>query len=326
MARSKKTLKRYCIGIVTKGRPDLTEKTLLSLYFSDQPKSDYDIIIIDNKSSDDDVRELKNFVNSKMLPIKNAYFLGEEVPISVAWNLFLFCAQDYEYRTKIDNDMVMLKTIAFSSAKKTSINTPSPAEADPLAGAPRSASIVGGVNSPSSPIRSHNASYMNKTKKINDISSRFLNHLTGFMTELNVDVAAFVPVAPRQTFISIYESCIKRRIQNKPYLSGGVMQISKKAFDTIGYFDERLSRRIDIEYSQRAIQNGLNIGYHPLYWAVHMGNNNNTDTKDVYDRNFAIATQITERDPIKKYSSSKWDKLYKKLTKASLKNLIINVY
>lgn len=319
----------HCVGMLIQNRWDLTHNALMSIYYSDQPKGSYDLFLIDNASDQENVEQLKDFVNSGLVPVKNAYFFANETSISRAWNLFLALTQDYDYRVKFDNDLVLMKTITPSTEPKSDSPIPdsNPAEVDPLAGAPRSGTIIGGVNSPTSRLQSRTAGIgtRNKLYSVSDNSSRFLDHLTGFSKEYEVDVAALAPVPPKSIFPSTMQDLSNREFGGRSYLMGGCMQISKKAFDVLGYFDERLPRRIDLEYSQRAIRNKINIGYHPDYWVVHMGANQPTDEKAVRDQKIALATSIIQQQPITSYANSQWEKVLRQIQKASMKYKIVNV-
>ena len=101
--------REYAVGILVKNRPELTEKTLLSLFYADQPPTSYDLYIIDNGSSQRNLNELKEWVGSSVLRTKNMFCLsGYSIP--QAWNLFLMATKDYSFRTLMDNDMVLYNT------------------------------------------------------------------------------------------------------------------------------------------------------------------------------------------------------------------------
>jgi len=242
----------------------------------------------------------------------------------------LSMTKDYDYRLKLDNDIVMLKTVT-PPAKIGSDGSPvpdsSPAEVDPLSGSPRSGAIIGGVNSPTSRLHSPSVGIGSRGKKsfVSDNSSRFIDHLTGFAEANAVDLTALVPVPPTMAFPSAFNEAVNRTLDGRSYLAGACMLISKKAFELLGYFDERLDKRIDIEYSQRAIRNRINIGYHPSYWSIHIGAREPTDEKAVRDQKYAIATQIMQSQPIPNYSDSTWEKVLRQIKKSSQKHKIVNI-
>jgi len=315
---------KCAVCILIKNRFDLTHQTLMSLKFSSQNKSTYDLFLIDNNSSEKSKNNLKRFINSDILEIKNAYFLSSEVSIPQAWNLFLGLTYDYNYRLKIDNDIVLLKTIipALSSNKKNIIDAPSPADSDPLSGAPRSGAIIGGVtlNSSTATVGIHH-------KKSDDVpqNSNFIQHMRLFGNDNDVEIVSLLPVPPNGTFISMYNDSISRKINGRNYLLGGCMQISKKAYDTLGYFDERLSRQIDVEYTQRAIRKGINIGYHPSYWVVHMGANSPTESKEVYESKMSESIRKLQILPTLDKMPTIWEPVLRQIYLSAKKSKIVNI-
>lgn len=322
-------MNRHAVGIVARNRWELTYQTLMSMYYSDQPKNSYDLYIIDNASDPDNTEQLREFINSGLLPVKNAYFLPTEVSIPKVWNLFLALADEYEYRVKYDNDLVLLRTTTPSSKPERDSNVPEshPDEVNPLAGAPRSGAIIGGVNSPTSRLTSNSVGIGSRGKKyfVSDNSSRFLDHLTGFATEFSVDLAALAPVPPQLSFPAMINQLANRTLDGRSYLLGSCLQISKKVFDTLGFFDERLQRRIDIEYSQRALRSGFNIGYHPDYWVIHMGADAPTEDKGTLDHKHAFSSSIMQQQPLAGKADSQWSQVIRQIKKASMKYKIVNV-
>lgn len=323
-------MKRHAVGVLISDRWSLTEMVLMSLYYSDQSKDDYDLYLIDNASSSNTQHELKEFTKSGILPVKNLFILPVHATISQAWNLFLAMTKDYEYRTKIDNDMIMLGTVTPPSKKaKKGVPETHPAEVDPLmGGAPRSASIVGGVTSIGSRVHTRTVGIhgSGETNKLDSGGkhSRFLDHLEGFAREYNSDLTALVPVPPNGLFPAILEAISRQTIEGRPYLLGAFMMISRRAFEKIGYMDERLPRRETIEYSQRAIKNGLSIGYHDSYWAVHIGQGKDTDplNKEMQD---TFSLRLYQEHPISGIADSVWEKVINRISKSSSKNKIVNL-
>jgi len=320
-------MKKHCIGIVIRNRLELTRNTLMGLYYSDQNKSDYDVFLIDNASDHQTRDELKKFAAGGILPVKNLYVLKEEAPIASAWNLFLALSQKYEYRTKLDNDMVMLRTVTppASGHQRDNVNKPFPSEIDPLGGAPRSGAVVGGVNSITSRIQRPSVSIYNDTEKYNMAHSKFLDHMEYFATDNEVDLMALVPVPAKQTFQDASFAAHNKQVNGRSCLMGGCMMISKRTFDTVGYFDERFHRRIDIEYSQRAVKLGLNLGYHPNYWAVHTGANQSTENEAQKQEKTAQANLLLQQDLPSTKISSHWHDIIYKVATASKNNKIVNL-
>lgn len=309
--------KKTCIGLVVKNRWELTEKTLNSLFYSDQDKKSYEVILIDNGSSKETQEKLKDYVKSSLLPIRNLVIM-KEMSVSQAWNLFLCLSQEFENRIKFDNDLILNNTIVPSTQPfSVKRNTPAPNEAEALAmsGSPMSVSVV----------RGRTISHRRK-ENILLKHSRFIEHMLDFSEQGNVDLVSLVPVSPNQTFASMLNA-IQGRTRNKmPYLFGACMLITRKAFDTLGYFDERLPRRIDIEYSQRAIKNKLNIGYHPFYGVTHIGVGKSTEKQEEIDQKYHEANSIEDTQPaIETRGYSEWEGVFKSLKRYCYGNKVLSL-
>lgn len=323
-------MKKHAVGIVCRNRANLTNQTLMGLLYSDQPKGDYDLFLIDNGSDDQTREELKSFVAGGLLPVKNLYSFATETSIPHAWNLFLALTQKYEYRTKLDNDMVMLRTVTPSSKPKRHGGVPEehPDSVDPLGGAPRSGAIIGGVNSLTSRIQRPAGSIYatnDDTSRFNQAHSKFLDHMEYFGTENAIDLMAFVPVPPQQIFQEASNAAHNNQVNGRSFLAGGCIMINKRAFDSLGYFDENIPRRIDVEYSQRAIKNGLNLGYHPHYWAVHIGVGMDTEDTAAKQIKTEQANAMLNHDLPAGRRPSKWENTVYKVISASKNNKIVNL-
>jgi len=291
--------------MVIQNRWSETLQSLQSIYYSDQDKSSFDVYLIDNGSSEENVDNVKEFVKSGMLPVKNLFCMSE-MSISKAWNLFLAVSQDYDYRTKYDNDMVLHGTLA---TKPTQV--------------PQNA-VIGGSNPGSipsgPPIRG--IGHHNK-HKIVQLHTAFLDHLQEFSKKYNVDATALIPVIPGQFFGKMMEECASKTWQGLPYLFGACIMISKKCFDMVGYFDERLSRRIDIEYTNRIVKQNMNIGYHPAFYATHIGAVNSTEPKDIREKRYTEATKISENAPLDGRVPSFWENMLPRLIKSASKTQVL---
>lgn len=251
----------HAVGLLVKDRWELTQQTLESIYYSDQPKATYHLYIIDNGSNEDTSSKLKEYVQSGLVPVKNLIHIpGTTIP--VAWNLFFMLASDYSFVTKLDNDVILHNTLRPPAQKRPS-NVSSPDEADPLAGAPRSKGIVRGVGQTRrsrrfapEEIKSHSA---------------FLQHMEEFGREYNVGLVGLVSVPPKGSFSKMFSEITAKTHEERPFLASGCIQISRDAFQKLGYLDERLVQNSFRDYSQRAIRTKINIGYHPYYGLLHAG-------------------------------------------------------
>lgn len=299
--------KKFAVGIVVKDRLELTQQTLTSLYYSTQDKNSYDVFLIDNGSRPDTTDFVKDYVNKNLLPIKNTIIIPE-VSIPVAWNLFLALSKDYEYRLKFDNDLIIPGTI--KSVPKIKL------KAQDMPSAQKNPGCV-----VSTPFFGHRAK--KTVHKIQSHDSNFLDVMADFGKQFSADVMSLIPVSPGQSFNSMLTECTKKTWKGQSYLFGACMQISKKAFDKLGYFDERLPRRIDIEYSQRAMRHGLNIGYHNSYYVVHPGAGHTTESPGEIQKKYADATEVEPLTLQNEYVVSKWEENLSKLNRLLKKNPLV---
>lgn len=157
-------------------------------------------------------------------------------------------------------------------------------------------------------------------------TSAFLDHMIAFSEDYNAELVSLVPVSPEGSFYQMFVEVSSRRIDGRPYLFGACMLITKNAFKKLGYFDERIRRRIDVEYSQRAIRNGINIGYHPAYWVKHMGTGLSTDSREERDAKYSEAMFVAQKQgDIPTYGDSMWDRIKKKINAAAKTNVVVTL-
>lgn len=254
-------MKPHAVGILVKDRWEFTQKTLESIYYSDQPKSTYDVYLIDNGSNADNSSKLKEYVNSGLVPIKNLLHIPQ-ASIPVAWNLFLMVTKDYPFRTKMDNDLILHDTLK-RPAEKPPPNVATPAKADPMAGAPKSMGIIRGIGQ-------HRKARTFQAGEIKPHTA-FLQHMEEFGSQNSVGIVALVSVPTNSNFVNTFRIVTRRVHKNRSYLQSACIQISKVALKTLGYLDERLIKDCFREYSQRALRMKVNIGYHPYYGLTHVG-------------------------------------------------------
>ena len=139
--------RNHAVGIVIRDRWSLTQKTLQSLYHSDQLKDSYDLYLIDNGCSQIVAQNISDWCRSSIVPVKNL-IRTKPLGIGPAWNLFLMITRDYMYRTKLDNDLIFANTpVAVQPFERDnrSSNRPSPADAGTNPGATPVASFIMGA-------------------------------------------------------------------------------------------------------------------------------------------------------------------------------------
>lgn len=295
-------MNKHAVGIVCQDRWGLTYATLNSLYYCDQDKSKFDLYVIDNGSTEENKENLKSWMSGNLLPFNNLFVLEKQMSIPAAWNLFLAVTQDYEYRTKLDNDIVFMGTpnVPWDIEDVPTVVPTAVPDAGVNPGAIPSASIIRG------PGQWVGAAARRKNIKRHQ-HSRFLDHMAEFTTRMNTGITALVVTPPKQPFMTVHNTLVHQRENGMPYLVGSCMMISKKAFDTLGYFDENLPRMIDIDYTQRAIEGLINIGYHDAYWAVHMGHNKASEGEDMKLNKIQKTRQlINTRGRLTGFVNSKW--------------------
>ncbi len=307
--------KKFAVIIVAKNRWELTEKCLDSLYYSDQPQEDYDLFLIDNASNTRDKESIRDWVKSQVIPVKNLFMIKSAISIPLAYNLGWWSARKYRWRVKLDNDIVLANTpvnLAKESDSTSAKRRPNVGGTNP--GAVQNASIIRGIGQTQASTR---------TKPTH---TAFLSHMEDFAKESNANISCLVSIAPRTTFRGAYESAVKQKWRELPYVNGACMMVHKDCFDKIGYFEERIGRRIDVEYSQRAIKAGFNIGYNYTYGVFHVGHDDDTDSavkqKKIQNANRFLDEKITT-DP--EFYHSKWENLRLRVARAANKHTIVNV-
>ena len=308
-------MNKHCVGIVIKDRWDLTYQTLMSLYYCSQ--SSFDLILIDNGSSSENLDNLKEWMESGLIPVKNLFCLPE-TPLATAWNLFLAMSKDYRYRTKMDNDLRFFNT---------PVAHVKPLELQPVSPAKKMATpMMTGTNPGATPVASFvkGAGRQHTKKSSQRTHSAFLDHMELYHKRVTADLIALVPVSPKENFAATYKKLHTVTYKDMPYLFGACMLITKKCFDKLGYFDERLPRKIDIEYSQRALRNGINISYHDFYWVSHIGARQSTDDQAARDEKYRQALFIQDSEPpVECYADSEWELILPKIQKLAQENKVV---
>lgn len=298
---------KHAVGIVANNRWNMTYNTLNSICCSHEDKSKYDLYIIDNGSSEEDYENLKTCLSSNFIPYKKLIRFSRTISISESWNLFLALAKDYDYRTKIDNDILIEGTSVanWTPPKKTYSIPPPPFKMTNPGGPPEVGPIV-------------SSGIMNAVSKVKT-SSRFLHDMENFMIQNNTHSVSMVPVPYGHQFLDAYMNVVNTKFMENPCAPGNCMMISKEAFDKVGYFDERLPRSIDYEYTQRMMRKGLNVGIHDSHYVYHMGMRTPTDGEKV-SVNIKTAKDILSSQGTLDYCDSVWPSILVKIKDTIDKN------
>jgi len=309
-------MRKHALGIVVKDRFELTLKTLQSLFHTDQLKESYDLYLIDNGSDPVVSEELRQWTQSSIVPVKNL-IRTKNIPIAAAWNLFLSLTTEYPFRTKLDNDLIFANTpVAAKPFERTERGLPhsaSPGDAGTNPGAPQVASFVVGAGT------------MIK-KKSHSGHTCFFQHIEDTISTSSLGICAIPAISAGITLVDAMPGLGKKRWRDNPVLVGGCMCITKKSFDRLGYFDERLPCHIDWEYAQRAMGAGINIGYTPEYCVIHLGENNPTCLPSVVQDQDLQAKMIGSQIEFKRdFVHSKWEKVISRIVKSSAKSSIVNL-
>lgn len=317
--------KPHAVGILCCDRFDLTEKVLESLYYSDQPGDSYDLFLIDNGSSKKNLNALKKMATTSLLPIKNLFSLNK-LSISQAWNLFLMVTKDYPFRTIVDNDIVFYDTpieLTPPEPKPITSGISSGGMVGVNPGAPQVASIKKSGDGMFYPAARRPSGATKEQDK--GPGSLFLDYLQTNATEMKAGLVSLVPVIPKVPFINSLQDAAAKRFDNRPYLCGGCMMITYECFAKLGYFDERLTRFVVQQYSQRALLQRINISYHPSYWIFHIGHDNQTNDPETYQTEGRKSYQILQSEPtIESFLPSKWESVFPKIAKAA-SSIIVNL-
>lgn len=302
------------LGMVVKDRWDLTKQTLESIYLSGQPKATFDLILIDNGSSPENVNRIKEYVKSALLPIKNLICLKEPHSIPLAKNLFLSLSRNYEYRALIDNDLVIGGTMTVPVEKK--VNR-SPGDYGTNPGSIKSGPPIRGIG------MARTAKQRRTGAKSN--GSLFLDCMVDFVKQNKVDMISLVTLNSGEAFFPAYSASLNKKWNGLPYLSSGCTMWTKKCFDLLGYLREDMPRRSQIEYSQRAMRNGLNVSYHPFSYVVHAGQATPASPEVVVSSQNQEAISAEKFTPVPTFSDSKWADSVFKIEASCLKSVILNL-
>lgn len=308
-------MRNHAVGIVVRDRWSLTQKTLQSLYHTDQLKESYDLYLIDNGSDPVISNDLKEWTNSGIIPVRNL-IKTNALPLGAAWNLFLSITDDYQFRTKIDNDLIFANTPVAAQPFERTGRMPhkaSPGDAGVNPGAPKVASFVmgGGVKVQQKKNRSHTC---------------FLQHIEDAFSESKLGICAIPPVPVGVTMAAAMPQLGNKRWRDNPVLYGACMSISKDTFSKLGYFDEALPSHIDWEYSQRAMGAGINVGYTPEYCVIHLGETNPTRSPSDIQKAEMEAKMLGGQIPFKRdFVHSKWEQVASKILKAAKASHVVNL-
>lgn len=308
--------RNHCVGIVVKDRWDLTQKTLQSLYHTDQLKDSYDLYIIDNGSDPIVSNDLKEWTLSSIVPVKNL-IKTKHLPLAAAWNLFLSITTEYPFRTKLDNDLIFANTPVaakpFERSERGLPHSASPGDAGTNPGAPQVAAFIVGAGTKVS-------------QRIHKGHTCFLQHIEDTVTNSSLGICAIPAISVGRTLTDEMPILANKRWRDTPVLVGGCMAITKKTFDRLGYFDERLPCHIDWEYSQRAMGAGINVGYTPDYCVIHLGENNPTCSPSVIQEQDMTAKMIGSQIGFKReFVHSKWEQVIPRIIKAAAKSSVVNL-
>lgn len=296
----------FAVGMLIKDRWEQTKLALTSLFYCDQPKDSFDLFLIDNGSSEKNVEHIKKYVQSGLLPVKHLITLPD-TSLSKAFNFFMAVTQKYEYRVKYDNDLTISGTIRAMEPK------PARKVANPL---------DYGVNPGAIPSKPSIGGGGMKRRSQEAASSCFLDGMMNFSKTNNADLVSLLPVTAGVNPNLLFNEVVRKKINGYNYLIGGCMMISKKCFDTIGYFDERLSRKVDVDYSQRAIKGGLNIGYDQSVCVIH-NDVKPSEEQSIFDLRVTESLTAIKSGQVAGYCPSIWHENTPRLIRALKRGVII---
>jgi hypothetical protein len=307
---------KTAVGVLIKDRIELTKKTLESLSLSSQPKYSYDIFLLSNGSAESTNQYLRSYIDKSLLPIKNlVLFPGIDIPM--AWN-FLFSiafeTRDYSAVVKVDNDVVLSNVPLTPDAplikprRKTGYN------------AGDFGSNPGAIPSGPPRVGAAAASKNNTSRK----DSSFIEHMSSFASQYNVDIVSLPPIQPRVPFVPAFVVLNGKRWRNKPYAKGGFTLITRKCFESIGYMNEGMPLMSDVEYSQRAMESGLNAGYHDGIYCVHLGHERPT-LNDMDANKKQLEANKTDASISTDKAGSQWEDISKQINDQLLQNRILNM-
>lgn len=245
--------KKHAVGIICNSPWEMTEQTLRTIVLADESKDNYDLYIIDNTANSEHMSNMKEWVRSQTMPVAGLISLTKNIYLSKAANLFLNLTQEYDFRTYVASGIAFTNMPPVSKkAVKTSDANVARMLRNP--GAPQSVSILRGAG--------------HKPDKKVVMPTKFLEHMESDIKKKNTGIMALVSIPQGHMFRQMWQVVHARTWRGHPCITGRCWMITKSCFDKIGYFDERLPAFIDFEYSQRAMSNGINVGYVYNYWVT----------------------------------------------------------
>lgn len=292
-------MNQYAVCVLCNEKLDLTRQTLESICSSNQPCNSYDLYLIDNGSS----QATQSFFKccTEKYNLKNIFLFQKPVNISKAWNLFLVLTKDYNFRTLIDNDIVLKNTFGLGEMPLISNMSVKPSQNDP------GTSFTIGAG--------------RKTRKKD--TSDFLDKASSFMSAYKLGILSYVPVLKGPDFHDMILAFSQNKKNKIPYIVGGCTTISKSVIDKIGYFDERLYWYIYMDYSTRFVKTKGKIGFHDNYWVLHKHQNNKNQQH--LDRKRESLKLIDEDDKNKILVNSSWEPIIDEVNKMAQQSPIINI-
>jgi GT2 family glycosyltransferase len=239
----------------------------------------------------------------------------------------LYLTQDYKFRTKIDNDIIFAgtrtPTVVREGVKKMKKKKRLQKEMEEsIGGGPDGP----GYNMPREPSRA-GSGFTKRTYKPVPFrrGTEFLYHLVDFHRESGADMVSLVPLSPENSFIDEHKKACTNLFMDAPYLRGGCVMITKAGFDKCGYYNEKIERMGDLDYSRRIMKAGLNIGYHPRYWVQHNGHELYTEGPNLASTRQQMARHYMENTPTVINMGTKWEKKGKAILAAAAKTDIVNI-
>lgn len=237
-------LKKFAFGLIFNDSFEIV-KSLDSFVGSLDSKL-YDLFIIGNNLSDKKKNIVKTYFNKNLLPIKNIIFCDKS-SLSDIYNILLDVSLDYQYLLKTTENISFLN-YEVATLKKPE-KTPDQYGTNP--GCVTSVSFVKGV--------SHAPKVAKKTNVGN-----ILAYIDKYQKQNNLGICSIASNNYSLPTASIVPALETRKYAGMPFVSNGIICIDRYVAEKNGYYNDKINDNcLDVEYSQRALKNGINIGYFP---------------------------------------------------------------
>lgn len=302
-------LNPHAAGLMISHRSLFIHKTLESLQESDLASQGCDLFLILHGTPGLLKTEiLDHWIDA--LPVKNVLVLPP-MKLSVVWNIFLALTKYYNFRTLIDDDLVWPHSgVSEQKSTKTHLHD---SIVYPFHQQTSFQSIPSSVVMGASEVVPARAMVTH---------ARFLETATNVLKSKGWELCSLLPVPVWSTFQE--QRRILREHHGVRVIPGGCVTFTRAAFDQLGFFDERLPRKLWFDYSLRAARQGLKWGVQDQSFVYHLGEGQPADGQEMM-RNAQVGLYVLDNRPEEARYRTKWSSIFKFVRREANRSLIVEI-